>query len=802
MALVLAGALGLAATSARADVAIPFTRTTLPNGMVVILHEDHAVPTVVVNVSYNVGSRFEVAAPHGLRAPLRAPHVHGHAARAHEGLRRVDGGRGRLEQRVDQPGPHRLLRRRPAHRARPPPLARGRPPARPRPADDAREARCAARGRPQRATPDAARTRRTARSSCACPSCCTGKDHPVPPPRHRLARRPRGRDRRRREGASSRSTTIPANASIVVAGDFDPEAREGRSSSAGSARIPSRGPSPIPGAPGFSGHEDDAHDRSCRETIEDDVELPKVVMAWQSPKHFAPRRCRARSPRDRARHGQGEPPLQGARLRAEARADASAPSQESAVLGSRFTVDVIARPGVSLDKLEAAIDKELEKIRKAPLADEELERAKNLVETVVRRAPRGRARARVAPQHVPGRGEGPGLRAEGPRALPPRDEGPDPRRRRGVRRCRTRASSSASSRSRRSPSPATEGHEEGRQEVTPRLLAAARHPLALTLRSAHAEAARSVLRRSSPPPPAPPAPTPAAPPRRSARRAARRCRRPRRSRRRSRSRYTRPNGMTVWLLERHALPIVVDPGRRPRGRRERSGRQGRPRAHDREHARRGRRHARRARHLARRRSPRRDALDRRLRRLRLRVAHDAEEEPRARGRDPRRRRREADVLRRRVEARPRPLDERAARAGERARCRRGRRVAAAGLRRRPVRPSDERHAEVGREGDARGREAILRARRGDRSARRAWSRATSRAPSSTRLLDQVFGAWKPAAPAKLEAAASPSTGSRPTAADHAGASSSSTAPMRRSRCSRSSARASPRATPTRRRSCA
>ena len=38
----------LVCASARADVAIPFTRTSLPNGMVVILHEDHAVPTVVV----------------------------------------------------------------------------------------------------------------------------------------------------------------------------------------------------------------------------------------------------------------------------------------------------------------------------------------------------------------------------------------------------------------------------------------------------------------------------------------------------------------------------------------------------------------------------------------------------------------------------------------------------------------------------------------------------------------------------------------------------------------------------------
>ena len=60
----LAAAVGLSAllsvTAATADVAIPFTRTVLPNGLTVILHENHDVPIVAVNVSYGVGSRFEV----------------------------------------------------------------------------------------------------------------------------------------------------------------------------------------------------------------------------------------------------------------------------------------------------------------------------------------------------------------------------------------------------------------------------------------------------------------------------------------------------------------------------------------------------------------------------------------------------------------------------------------------------------------------------------------------------------------------------------------------------------------------
>jgi len=38
---------------------VPFERYTLPNGMTVILHEDHALPTVTVNIWYGVGSADE-----------------------------------------------------------------------------------------------------------------------------------------------------------------------------------------------------------------------------------------------------------------------------------------------------------------------------------------------------------------------------------------------------------------------------------------------------------------------------------------------------------------------------------------------------------------------------------------------------------------------------------------------------------------------------------------------------------------------------------------------------------------------
>jgi zinc protease len=58
IALLLAPAGAQEQTAAR-DVAVPYTMFTLPNGLTVILHEDHSVPQVAVNIWYHVGSSRE-----------------------------------------------------------------------------------------------------------------------------------------------------------------------------------------------------------------------------------------------------------------------------------------------------------------------------------------------------------------------------------------------------------------------------------------------------------------------------------------------------------------------------------------------------------------------------------------------------------------------------------------------------------------------------------------------------------------------------------------------------------------------
>ena len=47
------------AAAARPALNVPYTQFTLPNGLHVILHEDHSVPLVAVNVWYHVGSARE-----------------------------------------------------------------------------------------------------------------------------------------------------------------------------------------------------------------------------------------------------------------------------------------------------------------------------------------------------------------------------------------------------------------------------------------------------------------------------------------------------------------------------------------------------------------------------------------------------------------------------------------------------------------------------------------------------------------------------------------------------------------------
>ena len=74
-----------------AEVNIPHQEFTLPNGLRVIVHEDHKAPVVAVSVWYSIGSKDEPRGPHRLRPSVRASDVRRLRAQQPELSRRCRG---------------------------------------------------------------------------------------------------------------------------------------------------------------------------------------------------------------------------------------------------------------------------------------------------------------------------------------------------------------------------------------------------------------------------------------------------------------------------------------------------------------------------------------------------------------------------------------------------------------------------------------------------------------------------------------------------------------------------------------
>ncbi len=166
----------------------------------------------------------------------------------------------------------------------------------------------------------------------------------------------------------------PANASIVVAGDFDPAAtRTFIERLFGS--IPSKGRTEDPGAPGFSDQKTTLT-QVVRETVPDNVELAKVTLAWQSPKHFGPGDAELDLLASVLTQGKASR-LYKALVYDQKIAQEVSARQESHVLGSQFVIDVLVRPGIAPAQVEKAVWVELAKVRDKEVSIEELERARN-----------------------------------------------------------------------------------------------------------------------------------------------------------------------------------------------------------------------------------------------------------------------------------------------------------------------------------------------------------------------------------------------------------------------------------------
>jgi zinc protease len=171
----------------------------------------------------------------------------------------------------------------------------------------------------------------------------------------------------------SKTFYAPNNASITIAGDFDDvEVRKLIDKYFGSFK---RGPA-IPKldvtTPPITAER--------RAVIQDRIELPKVYVAWITSPIYKPGDAEA----DLAARilGGGKSSRLYKKLVYELQiAQNVTTSQYSLVLGSFFSIEATARPGHTAEELEKAIDAEIERFRAEGPSADELDRARNTIET-------------------------------------------------------------------------------------------------------------------------------------------------------------------------------------------------------------------------------------------------------------------------------------------------------------------------------------------------------------------------------------------------------------------------------------
>jgi zinc protease len=164
----------------------------------------------------------------------------------------------------------------------------------------------------------------------------------------------------------------PSNASLVVAGDIDTAAArrlvEKWFSDVKAGPPPE--PMPIPAATLTS--------RKTR-TVGDKVQLPRLYLAWLTPRHLAPGDATLDVVADVLAGGKNSRLYKRLVYDMQIAQDVSA-FQASAALSSSFMVIATARPGHTAAELQKVIDEEIGKLQNEPPSTHELERSLNQIE--------------------------------------------------------------------------------------------------------------------------------------------------------------------------------------------------------------------------------------------------------------------------------------------------------------------------------------------------------------------------------------------------------------------------------------
>jgi zinc protease len=173
----------------------------------------------------------------------------------------------------------------------------------------------------------------------------------------------------------------PGNASLVIAGDIDPVKTRQRveywfSDVKAGSLLP-----PIDAPPAYL-------TGVVREAMEDRVQFPRIYLAWLTPAQYAPGDTDLDLVAQILAGGKNSRLYKRLVYDLQIAQSVNA-GQASAALGSSFQIVVTAKPApgqapkspqAMIDEVKAIVDEELEKLRREPPAERELERALNQVE--------------------------------------------------------------------------------------------------------------------------------------------------------------------------------------------------------------------------------------------------------------------------------------------------------------------------------------------------------------------------------------------------------------------------------------
>ena len=165
----------------------------------------------------------------------------------------------------------------------------------------------------------------------------------------------------------------PNNASLTIVGDFEPEhAKELVEKYFGTLKRGEEVPRITAKTPPIHAER--------RALIQDNVQLPRVYEAWLTSPIFKPGDAEADLTATVLGGGKSSRLYKKLVYEKQIALDVAA-NQQSLVLGSEFQVQATARPGVKPEDLEKAINAELDAFRTNGPTEEELKRARNVLES-------------------------------------------------------------------------------------------------------------------------------------------------------------------------------------------------------------------------------------------------------------------------------------------------------------------------------------------------------------------------------------------------------------------------------------